>query len=175
MSRERQPSQISFLTPEDAQIVHMMRCFLSEASRIYETRRGTPLEDPVVMTEPRDVYEFLRLEMADLEQEQMRVLNLTTKHHVISAPTIYQGTVSGTPVRVAEVFRPAIINGAASIIVAHNHPSGDPTPSADDIATTRNLVAAGKLLDIEVLDHIVIASSGFVSLNERGLAEFGRR
>jgi len=168
MSRERQPSQISFLAPEDAQMVHMMRGFLAEASRIYETRRGRSLEDPVVMTQPRDVYDFLHLEMAHLEQEQMRVLNLTTRHHVISVPTIYQGTVSGTPVRVAEVFRPAIIENAACLIVAHNHPSGDPTPSADDIVTTRNLIAAGKLLDIAVLDHVILAARGFTSLKEGG-------
>lgn len=170
MTRERQPppSQLSFLAPDDAHMVHMMRRFLAEASRIYETRTGASLENPVMLTKPAEVYEFLRLEMAGLEQEQLRVLSLTTKHHVISAPTVYQGTIGSTPIRVAEIFRPAIVANAAAIIVAHNHPSGDPAASPDDIHATKTLIEAGRLLDIPVLDHIIIAARGFVSLRETG-------
>ena len=82
---------------------------------------------------------------------------------------IYQGNVSSAIVRAAEVFRPAVIEAVPSIIVSHNHPSQDPTPSPEDAALTRELVQAGKLLDIELLDHVVIGGERFVSLKERGL------
>jgi DNA repair protein RadC len=82
---------------------------------------------------------------------------------------LYQGSVSSSQVRVGEVFRQAIIEQASSIIIAHNHPSGDPTPSPDDVAVTRAIVQAGKLLDIDVLDHVVVCSTRHVSLKERGL------
>jgi DNA repair protein RadC len=81
----------------------------------------------------------------------------------------YQGSVSSSQVRIGEVFRPAIQRLASAIVVCHNHPSSDNTPSPDDVAVTRAMVQAGKLLDIQVLDHLVISSRGFVSLKERGL------
>jgi DNA repair protein RadC len=87
---------------------------------------------------------------------------------------LYQGSVSASQVRVGEVFRQAIIEQASAIIIAHNHPSGDPTPSPDDVAVTRAIVQAGKLLDIEVLDHIVVSQDRFISLKERGLG-FGNQ
>jgi DNA repair protein RadC len=82
---------------------------------------------------------------------------------------LYQGSVNSSQVRVGEVFRQAVIDNSSGIIVAHNHPSGDNTPSPDDVAVTRAIVQAGKLLDIEVLDHLVISKGHFVSLKERGL------
>jgi DNA repair protein RadC len=82
---------------------------------------------------------------------------------------ISQGSVNTSPVRIAEVFKAAIRENCAAIIVAHNHPSGDPTPSPEDVEVTRQLVAAGNLLDIEVLDHLIIGQQRFVSLRERGL------
>lgn len=97
MSEQSPIDQLSFLPPEDAQMVQMLRRFLAEASRIYETRRGMSLENPVTITAPGDVYELLRLEMAALEQEQLRVLTLTTKNRVLSAPVVYQGTLNTTP------------------------------------------------------------------------------
>ena len=99
----------------------------------------------------------------------MRVLLLNTKNQVLAMPEVYKGSVNTTQVRLSELFREAIREGCPAIIVVHNHPSGDPTPSRDDIEMTRELIEAGKLLDIEVLDHIVIASRGIVSLRERGL------
>lgn len=105
-----------------------------------------------------------------LDQEKLIVLLLNTRNHVLLTRTIYVGTVNSSAVRPAEVLRPAIRENAPSIIVAHNHPSGDPTPSPEDVSVTRDLVAAGKLLDIDVLDHLVIGSGGnFVSLKERRL------
>ena len=94
---------------------------------------------------------------------------LDTKNHVVGQRVIYQGNVSSAIVRTAEVFRPAVMEAVPGIIVSHNHPSGDPTPSPEDAVLTRELVQAGKLLDIELLDHVVIGGQRFVSLKERGL------
>ena len=87
----------------------------------------------------------------------------------MATPTVFVGSVNATTVRVAEVFREAVRQNCPAIIVVHNHPSGDPTPSPEDVSVTRELVAAGKALDVEVLDHVVIGRQGFVSLKERGL------
>jgi DNA repair protein RadC len=121
-----------------------------------------------VIREARDVARLLQPEMALLDQEQLRILVLNTKNQVIAAPTISSGTVNQSQVRPAEVFRPAIRANATAIIVVHNHPSGDPTPSRDDVRVTADLVEAGRLLDIEVLDHIVIGQGRHASLKERG-------
>jgi DNA repair protein RadC len=115
------------------------------------------------ITQPGDVARLLMLEMAYLAQEQLRVLCLDTKNHVIAQQTVYQGTINSSAVRAAEVFRPAITRACLSVVVVHNHPSGDPTPSPEDIRK------AGELLDIELLDHIVIGRHQFISLKERGL------
>ncbi|HEU0026359.1 MAG TPA: DNA repair protein RadC, partial [Ktedonobacterales bacterium] len=121
------------------------------------------------ITSPSDVARLLMFEMAYLAQEQLRVLCLDTKNHVVAQQTVYQGTVNSSAVRVAEVFRPAITRTCPSVIVVHNHPSGDPTPSPEDVRTTEQLRKAGELLDIELLDHIVIGRHQHVSLKERGL------
>lgn len=119
-------AQMSFLRPDDAEFVHLLRRFIAEASRIYEAKTGRPREDALQITSPRDAYEFVRVEMEHLEQEQVRVITLDTKNRIISCPMIYQGTLNSSPVRPAEVFRPAIIDNAHAIIIAHNHPSGAP-------------------------------------------------
>ena len=170
MKGEREnPQQISFLAPEDAFMLHMMRRFLAEASHLYETRTQRTLEEALQIRTPRDAYEFLRVEMEGLAQEQLRTINLNTKQRILSAPMIYQGSVHTTVVRIGEIFRPAIIDNASGLIVAHSHPSGDPTPSPEDAAITREIVRAGELLGIDVVDHIVIGRGKFVSLRERGL------
>lgn len=105
-----------------------------------------------------------------LEQEEMRTVLLDTKNHVLATPTVYSGSLHTTVIRVSELFREAVRQNCAAIIVVHNHPSGDPTPSPEDVAVTREIVQAGRLLDIDVLDHLVIgAGNKFVSLKERGL------
>jgi len=119
---------------------------------------------------PSDAATLLMSEMSILEQEQMRIVLLDTRNRVIGIPTLYVGSLNMAMVRVGEVFRDAIRQSACSIIVAHNHPSGDPSPSPEDVALTREIVHAGKLLDIETLDHLVIGQGRFVSLRERGLA-----
>ena len=121
------------------------------------------------ITQPGDVAKLLMLEMAYLAQEQLRVICLDTKNHVIAQQSVYQGTINSSAVRAAEVFRPAITRACLSIVVVHNHPSGDPTPSPEDVRTTEQLRKAGELLDIELLDHIIIGRHQFVSLKERGL------
>lgn len=129
---------------------------------------ASPEERPQVKS-PADAANLLMAEMGLLEQEHMRVVLLDTRNRVTGIHTVYQGSLNTTMVRVAELFRDAIRHNSAAIIVAHNHPSGDPTPSPEDVAVTQQIVAAGKLLDIDVLDHLIICQHRFVSLRERGL------
>ncbi|MCA9937646.1 MAG: DNA repair protein RadC [Anaerolineales bacterium] len=129
---------------------------------------AAPQERPRV-TSPGDAANLLMSEMTFLEQEHLRVILLNTRNHVLRIVTVYIGSLNTSVVRIGELFRPAIKENAAAIIVAHNHPSGDPTPSPEDVRVTREMVKAGKLLSIDVLDHIVIGRQRFVSLKERGL------
>jgi DNA repair protein RadC len=122
---------------------------------------------------PADVAERLILQMGRLEREELRVVMLDTKNHVLRVATVYQGNVSASLVRVGELFRDAVRLNAAGIILVHNHPSGDPTPSPDDLHLTAEALAAGRLLDIALLDHLVIGHDAYVSLRDRGVA-FGR-
>jgi len=108
--------------------------------------------------------------MGRLEREELRVVLLNTKNVVLRVATVYQGNVSSSLVRVGELFRDAVRLNAASVILAHNHPSGDPTPSPDDLHLTSEALAAGRLLDIALLDHLVIGHDAFVSLRDRGVA-----
>ncbi|MGZ3679800.1 MAG: JAB domain-containing protein, partial [Ktedonobacterales bacterium] len=127
-----------------------------------------PRERPQI-TRPNDAAELVMLEMGYLTQEQLRVLCLDTKNYVVHQQVVYQGTVNSSVVRAAEVFRPAVSRTCPAIVVIHNHPSGDPTPSPEDIRTTEQLRKAGEVLDIELLDHIVVGQHRFISLKERGL------
>jgi len=127
-----------------------------------------PEERPTIQS-PEDAAALLLYEMGALEQEHFRVLLLDTRNHLIRTVEVYQGSLNTSLIRVGEVFKEAVRSNAAAIIVAHNHPSGDPTPSPDDINVTRALVEAGRLLDIEVLDHLVIGKNRFVSLKAKGL------
>lgn len=129
---------------------------------------ASPEERPQVRS-PADAANLLMLEMGLLEQEHMRLILLDAKNRVLDTPTIYIGSLHTSAIRVGELFREAVRGNCAAIIVAHNHPSGDPTPSPEDVKVTEQIVAAGKLLDIEVLDHLVIGRQRYVSLKERGL------
>ena len=130
----------------------------------------TSPDERIQIRSPADAANLLMGEMSMLEQEHLRVMLLDTRNRVLAVPTIYIGSLNTSVIRVAEVFREAIRRNAAAVIIAHNHPSGDPTPSPEDVAVTRNIMQAGQLLDIEVLDHVVIGQQRFVSLKERGLA-----
>jgi DNA repair protein RadC len=115
---------------------------------------------------PADAANLVMLDMAYLDTEQLRILLLDAKSQLVEKASLYQGTANSSVLRAAEVFRPAIIRNCPGLILCHNHPSGDPTPSPDDIETTRQLVEAGRILDIELVDHIIIGHQRFVSLKE---------
>jgi DNA repair protein RadC len=132
-------------------------------------RLNIPNEERPTINSPADAAALVQSEMGMLEKEHLRVLLLDRRNRVLEIVEIYQGSVNSSQVRVGEVFRPAIQRLASAIVVCHNHPSSDPTPSPDDVAVTRAIVQAGKLLDIDVLDHLVIAHTRWVSLKERGL------
>ena len=126
------------------------------------------LERPLMRT-PADVANLLMLEMGLLEQEQLRIVLLDTKNRVTRINTLYIGSLNTAVVRVGEVFREPIRANSASIVLVHNHPSGDPTPSPEDVQLTNMIAEAGHLLDIELLDHLIIGRNRFTSLKERGL------
>jgi DNA repair protein RadC len=127
-----------------------------------------PEERPRVAS-PTDAANLLMSEMTFLEQEHLRIILLDTRNRVLRTPTVYVGSLNSSLIRVGEIFREAIRDNAAALIVAHNHPSGDPSPSPEDVVVTRQIVKAGQLLNIEALDHIIIGRQRFVSLKERGL------
>jgi DNA repair protein RadC len=118
---------------------------------------------------PTDAAQLMLIEMSHLDQEHLRVLCLDTKNRVQKIQTVYVGSLNSSIVRVGEVFKEALRLNSAALIVVHNHPSGDPTPSPEDVLVTRQIVEAGQLLEIEVLDHLVIGHGRFVSMRERGL------
>ena len=115
---------------------------------------------------PADAANLVMLDLAYLDTEQMRILLLDAKSHLVEKASLYQGTANSAVLRAAEVFRLAIIRNCPGVILCHNHPSGDPTPSPEDIEATRQLGAAGRILDIELVDHLIIGHQHFVSLKE---------
>jgi DNA repair protein RadC len=130
-----------------------------------------PFEERPTINSPADAAELVAYEMSALEQEHLSVILLDTRNRVLDIVEVYKGSVNSSQVHVGELFKPAIRRNAAALIVVHNHPSGDPTPSPDDVAVTRAIIQAGKLLDVDVLDHMVIGQGQgkWVSLKERGL------
>jgi len=121
-----------------------------------------------IIRSPKDVSAILMEEMRYLQQEHFVVLLLNTKNKVIGRETVSVGSLNAAVVHPREVFRAAVKRSAASVICAHNHPSGDPTPSPEDIALTHRLAEAGRVMGIEVLDHLIIGEQAYVSLKERG-------
>ena len=125
-------------------------------------------EERATVRSPQDVANLLLPEMGLLEQEELRVVLLNTRNQVLGVHTVYRGSVNTSLVRVGELFREAVRQNCPALVLVHNHPSGDPAPSPDDVAMTKQAVEAGRLLDIDVLDHLVIGQQRFVSLKERG-------
>ena len=125
--------------------------------------------DLPTISSPEDVKRLVQPEMANLAQEQLRVLLLNTRNDVVGQRVIYQGDIQSITIRAAEVFRSAILEVVPCIIVCHNHPSGSAEPSPEDVSLTKKLMEAGELLGIKLLDHVVIGNPGIVSLKERGL------
>ncbi len=118
---------------------------------------------------PELAAELLKYEMSALDQEHLMVVLLDTRNQLLRIVDVYHGSLNTSLIRISEVFRDAVRDNAASIIVVHNHPSGDPSPSPEDIAVTRAIVEAGRLLDIEVLDHLIIGKGSYTSLKAKGL------
>ena len=127
-----------------------------------------PGERPVISS-PADAAGLVQYEMSALEQEQLRAILLDTRNQVMEIVELFRGSLNAAPVRVAEVFKTAIRRNAAAVILVHNHPSGDPTPSPDDLALTKAVREAGHLLDLEVLDHLIIGQGRYVSMKEKRL------
>jgi DNA repair protein RadC len=127
------------------------------------------LKERKAIHRPEDVAELLRYEIGGKEQEHLVVVLLDTRNQVLSMETVYIGSLNASMIRVGEIFRDAIRMNAASLIVAHNHPSGDATPSPEDVAVTRALIEAGRLLDIDVLDHLIVGKDRHFSLRAAGL------
>jgi DNA repair protein RadC len=148
------------------------RAVLRELGRRYLARpfkRGESIRDPAKAAER------LRAIMADEPTEHFVALTLDARMRVIGQHVIARGGLSEVHVRPREAFHPAILDGAVAVLFSHNHPSGDPEPSEDDVVLTRRLVLAGELLGIQVVDHLVVAGTGFVSLSERGTIPSARR
>jgi DNA repair protein RadC len=127
-------------------------------------------EERVSIRSPEDVGNLLQGEMGLLDQEHLRVLLLNTRNQVLGTHEVYRGSVHTAVVRIGELFREALRQNAPCIILVHNHPSGDPAPSSEDIAMTKQAIAAGELLDIDVLDHVIIAHGRFASLKSMKVA-----
>lgn len=124
--------------------------------------------DRYVIRSPEDGADYVMEEMRNLNQEHFVVLFLNTKNQIIHRQTIFIGSLNASIVHPREIYREAVKRSAASIICAHNHPSGDPAPSQEDIHVTRRLVESGKMIGIELLDHLVIGDRKFISLKEKG-------
>lgn len=124
-------------------------------------------EDRYIIRSPKDGANFVMESMRHLNQEHLIVLFLDTKNRIIHKQTIFIGSLNASIVHPREIFREAVKRSAASIICVHNHPSGDPTPSQEDIQVTKRLVEAGKIMGIELLDHIIIGNQKYVSLKEK--------
>ncbi len=127
-------------------------------------RAGTPVRSP------SDVGNLLIKEMRRLDKEQFRVVLLNTKNRMVGVELVSVGSLNESIVHPREIFKPAVRKSAAAVILAHNHPSGDPSPSPEDVDVTRRLIEAGRILGIEVLDHIVVGEERFVSMREAGVA-----
>jgi len=148
-------------------------CQVIAALHLGQRAKAAPRPRVYELSNPKAVYEYLAPRVSQLEQEQFMVILLNAKNHVLDVESIVsKGTQTSTLVHPREIFKPAIRRSAHAIILAHNHPSGDPTPSREDREITRRLIEAGKLIGIEVLDHLVIGDGRYVSFRERKLADW---
>lgn len=170
----RRPKQMSLFQLSYHEAVTTAKKNLAVHSRISELQAelavlyATP-GDRVTVHSPMDAAQIVMYDMSALTVEELWIINLNTRNGLIAVRKIYRGSTNSSQVHIGNLFRLAIIDNAQGVIVVHNHPSGDPSPSPDDTMVTRALVQAGKLLDIPILDHLVIAGGRFVSMKERGL------
>ena len=139
---------------------------LSELSKRFKSYRAG---DVCKITQPKDAADYVIEDMKSLNVEHLKVIMLNTKNIVISVCDISMGSLNSSIVHPREVFCEAIKKRSASIIICHNHPSGDPTPSSEDINITNRLRECGKIIGIELLDHLIIGNGIFISLKEKGI------
>ena len=140
---------------------------LKAALELGKRLRNEQPDQRIKIRSPDEAAQLVRLELMHLAHEEMHIIVLDSKNHLVEYSQRYKGTVNTSVVRVAEIFRAAIIRNCPRIILCHNHPSGDPTPSPEDFAVTRDVVKAGSLLDIELLDHIIIGNPRHLSIKEQ--------
>ena len=170
---QRRPAdgQLTFLAPDDAALLHLVQQnlrFLSELRSSYRSAAcGGPNGRQVRC--PQDIADLLAPEMEALPQEQIRVVLLNTRNQVLDVAMVYQGSANSAVARMAELFRDAVVANAPAIVLVHNHPSGDPSASPEDVKLTKEAAQAAKLLGIDLLDHIILGQGRFVSLKERGV------
>jgi DNA repair protein RadC len=134
---------------------------------VVDTQRRPAVFERQVVSGPADAYTAIGPLLTDSDRERFYVILLNTKHHIIGIDLISIGSLSASLVHPREVFKPAILVSAAALVAAHNHPSGDPEPSHEDIEFTRRLARCGELLGIRVLDHVIVGAVDYVSLKER--------
>ncbi|MBZ4681787.1 DNA repair protein RadC [Thermodesulfobacterium sp.] len=138
---------------------------IHEVARRYLQSRATKSE---YLRSPQEVYEYLKYEMQNLDREVLKVLFLDAKSKFLGGETLFEGTLHESAVYPREIFKKALEKKALSIVIVHNHPSGDPMPSKEDFVITKKLVLAGELLQIKVLDHVIIGKNGYYSMAEKG-------
>ena len=136
--------------------------------RLVRDGRVATLE-PTIIRRPEDTLPVLEAELSELGYEKFIALALNTKNHVTAVLPVSSGSLNASIVHPRELFQRAILANSASLILAHNHPSGDPTPSPEDISLTRKLVEAGQLLDLPVIDHVILGYGRYASFKEKGL------
>lgn len=170
---QRFPLTSELVTATEQQLICIKGIGIGKARRIIAMLKlakalTVPVSNPYTIRSPQDVYNLLESEMRYLDKEHFVCVFLSTKNHVISTEVVSIGSLNSAIVHPREVFKAAIKFSSASIICTHNHPSGDPTPSPEDIELTNRLVEAGTIIGIEVLDHLIFGSSNFCSLKEKG-------
>jgi len=136
--------------------------------RVYLVRENTNIET-VIIRNSTDIYELVKDELVNSDRERMLSIMLTCGNHLIGVETVCIGSIDKVTLSIREIFKSAILGNACSIIICHNHPSGELTPSTEDIHITKNLFDAGELMGIKVLDHIIVSDRGYKSLKDDGL------
>lgn len=140
---------------------------LSELFKRFRTLKAGRRD--VKITSPKDLADLLMGEMSCLNQEVLKVITLSTKNIIIEVKDVFKGSLNNSIIHPREIFKRAISNHSASIIICHNHPSGDPTPSSEDINITLRIKDCGRIIGIPLIDHIIIGNNKFISLKEKGL------
>ncbi|MDS0528011.1 DNA repair protein RadC [Clostridium sp. SHJSY1] len=139
---------------------------LAELFRRFNTLKA---DSRITINSPKDIAEMLMIEMADLNQEVLKLIVLSTKNKIIKVKDVFKGTLNSSLIHPREIYCEAIKSSGASIIICHNHPSGDPNPSEEDINITLRLIECGKIIGINLLDHIIVGNKKYLSLKEKGI------